>query len=191
MSKEILLVAEAVSNEKGVGKEVIFGAIEAALASAAKKRFEGEADVRVSIDRRTGNYETFRRWQVVGDDEELEVPERQITLGQARERRPDIEPGDYIEEQLENAAFGRIAAQTAKQVIVQKVREAERAQVVDAFRHRKGELISGIVKRIERGSIIMVLGGYVEALILREVVIPREPVRNGDRIRGYLKDVRS
>ena len=191
MSKEILLVAEAVSNEKGVGKEVIFGAIEAALASAAKKRFEGEADVRVSIDRRTGNYETFRRWQVVGDDEELEVPERQITLGQARERRPDIEPGDYIEEQLENAAFGRIAAQTAKQVIVQKVREAERAQVVDAFRHRKGELISGIVKRIERGSIIMDLGGNVEALILREEVIPREPVRNGDRIRGYLKDVRS
>ena len=191
MSKEILLVVDAVSNEKGVAKEVIFQAIEAALASAAKKRYTEEVDVRVEIDRHSGDYATFRRWQVVEDDETLENSEYQITLAKALESKPDVAVNDYLEVPLENPAFGRIAAQTAKQVIVQKVREAERAQVVDAFIHRKGELISGVVKRIERGNVYMDLGGNVECLIAREDVIPREPIRPGDRVRGYLKDVRS
>lgn len=190
MSKEILLVADAVSNEKGVAKEVIFEAIEAALASAAKKRFDVDADVRVEINRRSGDYKTFQRWQIVAD-EALEAPERQMSLSKAREMNPDIQIGEYIESQLENAAFGRIAAQTAKQVIVQKVREAERAQIVDAFLHRKGELISGVIKRIERGNVFLDVGGNIEALISREDMIAREQVRVGDRIRGYLKDVRS
>ena len=190
MSKDILLVVDAVSNEKGVGKEVIFEAIEAALASAAKKRYTEEIDVRVQIDRRTGDYSTFRRWQVIDDEAELELPEQQIPLSKAFAEHPQVKLGDYIEEPMENAAFGRIAAQTAKQVIVQKVREAERAQVVDAFLHRKGELVSGVVKRIERGNVYLDLGGNIEALISREDVIPREPVRSGDRIRGFLKDVR-
>lgn len=190
MSKEILLVADAVSHEKGVSKEIIFQAIEAALASAAKKRYEGDVDVRVEINRRTGDYKTFRRWQVVEDADQLEFPDRQITLTEARHSQPDIQVGEYLETPLENAAFGRIAAQTAKQVIVQKVREAERAQIVDAFIHRKGELISGMVKRIERGNVFLDLGNNIEALIPREEMIPREPVRTGDRIRGYLKDVR-
>ncbi len=190
MSKEILLVVDAVSNEKGVGKHVIFEAIEAALASAAKKRYSEDVDVRVEIDRRTGDYRTFRRWQVIADDEEMEFPDHQVTLSQARERDPEVELGGFIEEPTENALFGRIAAQTAKQVIVQKVREAERAQIVDAYLHRKGELISGVVKRIERGNVILDLGSNVEAMVAREEMIAREQVRTGDRLRGYLKDVR-
>lgn len=191
MSKEILLVVDAVSNEKGVSKDVIFEALEAALASAAKKRYEEDVDARVTIDRRSGEYSTFRRWLVVEDENTLEFPAQQTTLSAARETQPDIQVGQYLEAPLDNPAFGRIAAQTAKQVIVQKVREAERAQIIEAFLHRKGELISGVVKRIERGNVFMDLGGNVEALIAREDLIPREPVRVGDRIRGYLKDVRS
>lgn len=190
MSKEILLVADAVSNEKGVSKDVIFEAIEAALASAAKKRFEDDRDIRVAIDRRTGNYATFRRWQVVAGDTELEFPDRQITLEAAQQEHPEAQIGAFVEVPVENDTSGRIAAQTAKQVIVQKVREAERIQVVNAFIHRKGELISGMVKRLERGSVLLDLGGNVEALISRDDMIPREPIRPGDRIRGYLKDVR-
>ncbi len=191
MSKEILLVVDAVSNEKGVSKLVIFQAMEAALASAAKKRYTEDVDVRVEIDRGSGDYSTFRRWEVVENEEMVEASERQLTLDKARETQPEITVGEYLESPLENPAFGRIAAQTAKQVIVQKVREAERAQIVDAFIHRKGELISGVVKRIERGNVHMDLGGNVEALIIREEAIPREPMRPGDRIRGYLQDVRS
>lgn len=191
MSKEILLVVDAVSNEKGVGKEVIFEALEAALASAAKKRYEEDIEVRVTIDRRSGDYSTFRRWLVIEDEAELEFPAQQIHVSKAQKLQPDLKPNQYLEEPLENPAFGRIAAQTAKQVIVQKVREAERAQIIDAFLHRKGELISGVVKRIERGNVFLDLGGNVEALIAREDLIPREPVRVGDRIRGYLRDVRS
>ncbi|MFO1351029.1 MAG: transcription termination factor NusA [Gammaproteobacteria bacterium] len=190
MSKEILLVADAVSNEKGVAKEVIFEAIEAALASAAKKRYEQDVDVRVAIDRKNGDYATFRRWQIVGEGE-VELPERQMALADARVRRATAQVGEFIEEQLENADFGRIAAQTAKQVIVQKVREAERAQVVAAYRHRKGEIVSGIVRRNDRGNIFLDLGGGVEALIGKDDMIPRESVRTGDRLRGYLQDVRT
>ncbi len=193
MNKEILLVVDAVSNEKGVDKEIIFEAIEAALATATKKRHGGDVDIRVAIDRETGDYETFRRWEVVDDSEvqQLEHPEREITLGAAREYEDGVEPGDFVEEEVESVSFGRIAAQTAKQVIVQKVREAERARVVEQYADRKGELINGIVKRLERGSIILDLGNNIEAVVPREHVIPREPVRPGDRIRGYLYDVRS
>ncbi|GBE10227.1 hypothetical protein BMS3Bbin12_00903 [bacterium BMS3Bbin12] len=189
MNKEILLVVDAVSNEKGIEKEIIFEAIEAALASATKKRYGSEVEVRVAIDRETGDYSTFRCWEVLPDDAEIEFPEHQLTLREARERDPAIEVGGHIEEPLESIVFGRIAAQTAKQVIVQKVREAERAQVVEAYQDRVGELVSGIVKRSERGGVILDLGGNAEALIAREEMIPREALRPGDRIRGYLYDV--
>jgi len=191
MSKEILLVVEAVSNEKGVNKDIIFEALEAALATATKKRYAGDTDVRVSINRDNGEYATFRRWQAIADEEPLEFPDRQIALSEARAKSPQIEVGGYIEEPLESVTFGRIAAQTAKQVIVQKVREAERAQVVDGYKDRIGELVTGVVKRVERGSVILDLGGNAEAMIGREDMIPRENVRSGDRVRGYLRDVRS
>lgn len=192
MSKEILLVVDAVSNEKGVEKEIIFQAIEAALATATKKRHEGDIDVRVDIDRETGEYETFRRWTVIADEDfDVEIANQILTVDEAKEYNPDAEVGDIIEEQLENEDFGRIAAQTAKQVIMQKVREAERAQVVEAYENRVGELVNGIVKRVERGNVILDLGNNAEGLISREEMIPREPVRSGDRLRGYLYEVRS
>ncbi len=154
MSKELLLVVDAVANEKGVAKAVIFDAMEAALASAAKKRyFNEDVATRVSIDRDSGDYETFRRWEVVPDDVVMESPDRQVRMMDAVETREDIQVGEFVEEQIENPEFGRIAAQAAKQVIVQRVREAERAQVVDAYKDRVGELITGVVKRVERGSI--------------------------------------
>ena len=191
MSKEILLVVEAVSNEKGVDKDIIFEALEAALATATKKRYESDIEARVSINRDSGDYATFRRWQVIADEEPMEFPEHQIYYSEAVKKIPQIEIGGYIEEPLESVAFGRIAAQTAKQVIVQKVREAERAQVVEAYQDRVGELVTGVVKRVERGNVILDLGSNAEALISREDMIPRENVRNGDRLRGYLRDVRS
>ncbi len=192
MNKEILLVVDAVSNEKGVQKGVIFEAIEAALASATRKKHGGDIEARVAIDRDTGAYETFRRWLVVADEtEELEHPEAEIRLSEAREIQPDIEVDGYIEEPMESVAFGRIAAQAAKQVIVQKVREAERAQVVEAYQDRIGDLVMGVVKRIERGNVYLDLGGNAEAIVPREQMIPREAVRPGDRLRGYLYDVRS
>ena len=159
MSKEILLVVDAVANEKGVAAEVIFDAMEAALASAAKKRYSEDVAVRVAIDRKTGDYETFRRWEVVADDVVMESPDRQLRLMDALDVKPDSQVGDWIEEQVDNAEFGRIQAQAAKQVIVQRVREAERTQVVDAFKDRVGELVTGIVKRVERGNIYVDLGG--------------------------------
>jgi N utilization substance protein A len=190
MSKEILLVVDAVANEKGVPKEVIFDAMEAALASAAKKRYPDDVLMRVSIDRHSGDYETFRRWEVVADDVVMESPEHQLRLMDAVDVKPESAVGDFIEEQVENAEFGRIAAQAAKQVIVQRVREAERSQVVDAFKDRIGELVTGIVKRVERGSVFIDLGSNAEAYIPRERAIPRENVRPGDRVRGYLHEVR-
>ncbi|MCK8515924.1 transcription termination factor NusA [Methylonatrum kenyense] len=192
MSKEILLVVEAMSNEKGVDKDVIVEAIEAALASATKKRYPEEIDVRVAVDRQTGEYSTFRRWEVVEDEalDEVEFPGHVMALSEARGRQSDVQVGDFIEEPMESIAFGRIAAQTAKQVIVQKVREAERAKVLDAYRDRVGELITGIVKKVERGNVIVDLGANAEAIIPREWVIPREAFRTNDRVRGYLKEVR-
>lgn len=190
MNKEILLVVDAVSNEKGVEKEIIFEALEAALASATKKRSLQEIDVRVAIDRRTGDHEAFRRWEVVADDVEMESPDYQLRHMDAVDQQADIAVGDYIEEPIEAVSFGRIAAQAAKQVIVQKVREAERAQVVEAYQDRIGEVVSGVVKRVERGNIYLDLGGNVEAMVPREHVIPRESIRNGDRLRAYVFDVR-
>lgn len=189
MNKEILYVVDAVSNEKGVEKEVIFEAIEAALASATRKKHGGDIDVRVAIDRVSGDYDTFRRWQVVLP-ENYEHPEREITLEAAQIDEPEIQEGDFVEEQIESVEFGRIAAQTAKQVIVQKVREAERRQVVDQYKDHQGELVMGVVKRIERGNVYLDLGGNVEAFIPRDEMIGREAVRTGDRLRGYLRDVR-
>ncbi|MEJ2401240.1 MAG: transcription termination factor NusA [Xanthomonadales bacterium] len=191
MSKEILLVVDAVSNEKGVSKDVIFGALEAALASAARKLSEEERDVRVEIDRSTGDYSTFRRWEVIADDEEMENEDAQLFLADAQKIDADIEVGGFIEEPMENAEFGRIAAQTAKQVIVQRVREAERAQVVEEFQDRAGELISGIVKRVERGNVYLDLGGNAEAFISQRHMIPGESVRPGDRLRAFLYEVKS
>lgn len=188
MNKEILLVVDAVSNEKGVDKSIIFEAIEIALATASKKRYENDVDIRVSVDYDTGDYETFRRWEVVEDDA-MEQPERQTTLSAAQYDDPELQLGDFVEEPIESIAFGRIAAQTAKQVIVQKVREAERAQVVEAYKGRIGELVMGVVKRVERGNVYLDLGNNADAIIPREDMILREAVRPGDRIRGYLKEI--
>lgn len=190
MNKEILLVVDAVSNEKGVAKEVIFGAIEAALAMATKKRYDSEVEIRVAIDRVTGDYESFRRWLVIENNASLEFSEKELHLCDALEIDANALVGGYVEEPIESIAFGRIAAQAAKQVIVQKVREAERSQVVDAYKSRIGQLITGVVKRVERGNVILDLGANAEALITREDMIPREAVRSGDRLRGYLREVR-
>ena len=190
-NKEILLVVDAVSNEKGVGKEVIFGAIEAALAMATSKKHDIELDVQVVIDRATGDYETFRQWLVVEDtEEELELPDAQIELADALKKQKDIQVGEYIREPMESVEFGRIAAQTAKQVIVRKVREAERAQVVEQYQDKVGQMIGGTVKRVERGNVTLDLGGNAEAFIPREEMVPRESFRSGDRVRGYLKEIR-
>ena len=192
MSKELLLVMEAVANEKGVPRGVIIEAMEAALASAAKKRYhEQDVAMRVSINPKDGSYETFRRWEVVADDVVMESPDRQVRLMDALDESDEVEVGDYIEEQIENPEFGRIAAQAAKQVIVQRVREAERQQVVDAWKDRVGELVTGVVKRVERGNVYVDLGGNAEAIISKDKGIPRDVLRTGDRVRGYLFDVRS
>ncbi|MEM7280792.1 MAG: transcription termination/antitermination protein NusA, partial [Pseudomonadota bacterium] len=192
MNKEILMVADAVSNEKGVDREIIFQAIEAALASATRKKHGGEIDARVAIDRTTGEYETFRRWKVFADDStELEFPEQELRMEDALDVDPEAEPGGYVEEPLESVAFGRIAAQTAKQVIVQKVREAEREQVVEEYRSRVDTLVSGLVKRVDRHGVYVDLGGNAEGFIPRENLIPREPVRPQDRIKGFLYKVES
>ena len=192
MSKELMLVVDAVANEKGVARETIFEALEAALASAAKKRYpDQDVAIRVGIDRDSGEYSTFRRWEVVADDVVMESPERMTRMMDAIEERADIQVGEFIEEPIDNPEFGRIAAQAAKQVIVQRVREAERELVLGAYRDRVGELLTGVVKRVERGSIYLDLGGNVEAFIPRERAIPRETVRVGDRLRGYLQEVRA
>lgn len=191
MNKEILLVVDAVSNEKGVEKDIIFEAIEAALATATRKKHGLEMDVRVAIDRETGDYDSFRRWLVVDDeDPEFESPERQTLYSYAIQDHPDIEVGEYIEEPIESVAFGRISAHTAKQVIVQKVREAERAQVVEAFRDRVGELVMGVVKRNDHSGTYIDLGGNAEGFIPRENMIAREAMRPGDRVRAFLQEVR-
>jgi len=190
MSKEILLVAEAVSNEKGVSREIIFQAIESALAAAAKKRYEDEeAVIRVDIDRKTGDYETFRSWLVVSNDVVPGLGD-ELTLQEAHEIDTNLQPGDTYEIQVDNPDFGRIAAQAAKQIIVQKVREAERAQVVEQYEHRVGELIGGTVKKVTRDNVIVDLGNNAEALMPKDQLIGREIMRMGDRIRAILFDIR-
>ena len=192
MSKEILMVVDAVSNEKGVEKDVIFEAIEAALASATRRRHGEDIDVRIAIDRQSGEYETFRRWKVFADDStELEEPARELRLEDALEVDPNAKPGEYVEQPMESVEFGRIAAQTAKQVIVQKVREAEREQVVEEYQPRVGELLGGIVKRVDRNGAYIDLGGNAEGFIPREDLIPREPIKPQDRIKSLLREVRS
>jgi len=197
MSKEVLLVVDSVSHEKGVPKDVIFEAIEVALATATKKRYDENAEFRVAIDRHTGDYETFRVWDVADpdaideEDEEAEWnPAAQLTVEEAAARKPGAQLGDRIEEPVPSVEFGRIAAQTAKQVIVQKVREAERSQIVEAYLPRIGELVSGSVKKLGRDSIIVDLGNNAEGLLTREHLIPRETFRVGDRVRSLLLDVR-
>jgi N utilization substance protein A len=192
MNKEILMVVDAVSNEKGVEKEVIFQAIEAALASATRKRHGDDIEVRVAIDRTTGEYDTFRRWKVFADDStELEEPVRELRLLDAVDIDPNAQVGDYVEQPMESVEFGRIAAQTAKQVIVQKVREAEREQVVEEYKGRVGELVSGIVKRVDRNGAYVDLGNNAEGFIPREDLIPREPIKPQDRIKSLLREVRA
>ncbi len=192
MNKEILMVVDAVSNEKGVDKEIIFEALEAALAAATRKKHGEEWDVRVAINRRTGDYDTFRRWKVFADDStELETPDRELRLEDALDIDPEAEPGGYVEQPMESVAFGRIAAQQAKQVMVQKVREAERAQVVDLFKDRVNTLVSGVVKRVDRNGVFVDLGNNAEGFIPRSELIPREALKTQDRVKAWLKDVRS
>ena len=190
MSKDILLVVESVSNEKGVPPALIFEALELALATATKKNYEDEVDLRVAIDRQTGDYETFRRWAVI-EEIDFDDPAHQMTIDMAEKRMENPSVGDVLEEKIESIEFGRIAAQTAKQVIVQKVREAERAQIVEAYRSKLGEIIFGTVKKVTRDNIIVDLGNNAEAILAREDIIPRENFRVGARVRALLQDIRS
>ena len=188
MTKEILLVAEAVSNEKGVSEDIIFEAIELALATATKKRYDEDSDIHVTIDRKTGDYTTVRRWLVVPDDE-MALLGTQFTTEEAIEQNPSLVPGDIHEEVIENVGFGRIAAQTAKQVIVQRVREAEREQIVDQYRNRVGELVAGTVKKVTRDNIIVDLGNNAEGLLPRGNLVGRETFRINDRLRAILLEI--
>ena len=189
-NKEILLVVEAVSNEKGLPREAIFEALESALAIATKKKYELEIEVRVEIDRETGDFDTFRRWLVLESDAEMENPAKEMTFEAAQYDSPEIQVGEYIEDEIDSVTFDRITTQTAKQVIVQKVREAERAQVVAQYAEKEGELITGVVKRMTRDSILLDLGNNAEAVIFRDEMLPRENFRPGDRLRGLLFAVR-
>jgi transcription termination/antitermination protein NusA len=186
MSKEILLVVDAVSNEKALPRESIFEAMETALETATKKKYEGDIVVRVSIDRKTGEFDTFRRWLVVADDAEAENPFAEMSLSAAQYDQPELEIGGYVEEQIESVKFDRVTTQTAKQVIVQKIREAERALIIDAYQDQVGELITGVVKKASRESVILDLGNNAEAIIYRDDLLPREVFRPGDRVRGLL-----
>ena len=187
MSREILLLVDALAREKNVNKEIVFAALESALASATKKRISDEADVRVAIDRTTGEYESFRRWLVV-PDEAAEDPELQIGLAEAQKQVPEVQLDEYIEEPLEPIEFGRIGAQAAKQVILQKIRDAEREQVLSDFLERKEHIVIGAIKRIERGNAVVDVG-RMEALLPRDQMIPKENLRVGDRVRAFLMKV--
>ena len=187
MSREMLMLADALAREKNVDKEVVFEALEQALAQATKKRFKEDADVRVSIDRETGDYASFRRWQVVTETE-LESEDFQVLLVDARDTHPDIEVGDYVEEPLENIEFGRIGAQAAKQVILQKIRDAEREMLLNDFMSRGEKILTGTVKRMDKGDLI-VESGRVEGRLRRSEMIPKENLRTGDRVRAMIMEV--
>jgi N utilization substance protein A len=192
MSKEILLVVDAVSNEKALPRESIFEAMETALETATKKKYDGDIAVRVCIDRITGEFDTFRRWLVVEDsDEPMENPYAEIGLAAAQYDNPELNVGDYSEDQIESVTFDRVTTQTAKQVIVQKIREAERALVVDAYQDQVGELVTGVVKKSSRESVILDLGNNAEAIIYRDDMLPRETFRPGDRVRGLLYEIKA
>jgi N utilization substance protein A len=184
MSREILLLVDALGREKNVDKEIVFGALELALASATKKRFQEDVDVRASVDRTTGEFSFFRRWQVMNDGE-VEEPARQIALSEARKENPDIQVGEHTEKPLGGLEVGRIGAQTAKQVILQKIRDAEREQILNDFLARKEPLVTGVIKRMERGSAI-IESGRLEAVLPRDQMIPKENLRVGDRTRAYV-----
>ena len=189
MASEILMMAEVLSTEKAVDKDIIFEAIEAALATATRKRHREDIEVQCDIDQTDGTYTAFRAWEVIEDDAELEFPTKQMCISAAREHDPEIELGGFIREELEAVPFGRIGAQAAKQVIMQKVREAERNKISEEFEPRVGEMLSGVVKRMERGDVIIDLGG-VEAVLPRNKMIQREGLRPGDRVRAILDEVR-
>ena len=184
MSREILLLVDALSREKNVDKETVFGALELALASATKKRFNEDVEVRAVVDRANGEFSFFRRWHVV-PNEEFEVPSRQYMLHEAREEKPEIQMGEYIEEPLSGLEVGRIGAQTAKQVILQKIRDAEREQILNDFLSRKEHLVTGVIKRMERGN-ALIESGRLEAMLPRDQMIPKENLRIGDRVRAYI-----
>jgi transcription termination/antitermination protein NusA len=184
MSREILLLVDALAREKNVDKDIVFGALELALASATKKRFTEDVEVRASVDRTTGDFTFFRRWQIVTDDE-IEAPSRQYMLSETKEINPELKLGEYIEEPLGGLEVGRIGAQTAKQVILQKIRDAEREQILNDFLARKEHLVTGVIKRMERGNAI-IESGRLEALLPRDQMIPKENLRIGDRVRAYI-----
>jgi len=188
MSREILLLVDALAREKNVNRDVVFGALELALASATKKRFTEDADVRVEINRETGDYQAFRRWRVLPDDAPDWINAQMLSVEEAQDRKPDAKLDDVIEEQIENVPFGRIGAQTAKQVILQRIRDAEREQILTDFLSRGDELVTGTVKRMERGSAI-VESGRLEALLPRENMIPKENLRIGDRVRAWVMKI--
>src|SRR5213080_2763912 len=187
MNRELLLLVDALAREKNVPKEIVFSALEAALASATKKKYADNIDARVSINRETGDYESYRRWTIV-PDEEHEEPAHQIAITDAAERDPELEIGDVVEEPLEPVEFGRIGAQAAKQVILQKIRDAEREQILNDFLEREDNLLTGTVKRIERGNAI-VESGRIEGVIPRDQLIPKEMLRVGDRVRAYVMKI--
>ena len=188
MNRELLMLVEAISREKNVERDVVFAAVEAALAQAAKKLYEGEVDLRVAIDRDTGNYETFRRWHVVPDEAGLQLPDQEILLFEAKEQIPDIEVDEYIEESVESVPIGRIGAMAAKQVILQKIRDAEREMLLNDFMSRGEKIFTGTVKRMDKGDII-VESGRVEGRLRRSEMIPKENLRNGDRVRAMIMEV--
>ena len=188
MNRELLMLVEAISREKNVDRDVVFGAVEAALAQAAKKLYEGDVDMRVVINRETGDYETFRRWHVVPDEAGLQLPDQEILQFEAREQIPDIEVGEYIEEPVESVSIGRIGAMAAKQVILQKIRDAEREMLLNDFMSRGEKIFSGTVKRMDKGD-ILVESGRVEGRLRRSEMIPKENLRNGDRVRAMIMEV--
>ncbi|HJV86058.1 MAG TPA: transcription termination factor NusA [Noviherbaspirillum sp.] len=185
MSREVLLLVDALAREKNVDKEIVFGALEHALAQATKKRYEGDVDVRVSIDRESGEFESFRRWHVVPDEAGLQLPDQEVLLFEAKEQIPDIEVDDYIEEPIESVDFGRRFAQDTKQVVLQRIRDAEREQILADFLQRGDSLVTGTIKRMERGDAI-VESGKIEARLPRDQMIPKENLRIGDRVRAYI-----
>ncbi|MBA3591746.1 transcription termination factor NusA, partial [Methylibium sp.] len=188
MNRELLDFVDAIAREKGVDLEVVFGAVEAALASASKKLQGGEADIRVAVDRDTGEYETFRRWHVVPNEAGLQLPDSEILLFEAQEQIADIEEGDYIEEQIDSVSIGRIGAQAAKQVILQKIRDAEREQLLNDFLSRGDKVFVGTVKRLDKGDLI-VESGRVEGRLKRSEMIAKENLRTGDRVRAFILEV--
>ena len=188
MSREVLMLADALAREKNVNKDVVYAALEAALASATKKLFEEDVDIRVAIDRESGEHETFRRWKVVPDEAGLQEPDQEILLFEAKEEKPDAQIDEYIEQPIPSIEFGRIGAQAAKQVILQKVRDAEREQILNDFLERGEKIMTGAVKRLDKGNFI-VESGRVEALLRRDQLIPKENLRVGDRVRAYIAKV--